>query len=409
MKKYLLSLICCLLTTSTLLAQDARDAKWKKDSSEVNITLFEDNQDGTVYTGMYEILKGLQPSSFVGATYYKGINRPYSLRDGEGVKGYAFEVNMDQVFTLLQGRNGSSDFWQRSRVAFKYAPAFRMAADSSFPVIPTNQKVGLEFTYALWNNYTIRDSIKVNSLKYAKDINWVNKAEPFKVLHLLLNVMHYSNGQSPGVFYQTSPVKRNDYKKGDFSTNYLSLMGIYSVYTKENRLFSAGAGIRLDGGVGNTFSFTTEQEKRYGKQRLLGLLQFRTKPKAFGKLIPWIDLQSGRQYSLRNKISFRHRIETEYIISNLDSFDRAKKNRLGIHFYSEADFAKSRTAGLIFHFYYGRDYLNIRYDDIVVGGNIGISFNLMKYRPPRQKSSSFINAPARIEYNKATRKDELIK
>ena len=399
---FLLSVIA-----NSIYSQAVRAQKWQKDSAEANITLFEDNKDGSVYTGMYEILKGIHEISFVGATYYKGLNRPYDLLQGEGKNGYVFEANINQVFTLLQGRNGSKDVWQRGRIALNYAPAFRMTSDSSLPVIPTNQKIGLEFGYAIWDNYTNRDSIKRNPYKYAKDIDWVNKTEPFKVLHLLFNIMHYSNGQAPGVYYKTNPVKRNDYKKGDFSTNYVSLLGVYSLYTEQHRLISAGAGVRLDGGIGDVLSFNPEQDNRYGKCRILALLQYRSKPMWFGKKIPWTDLQSGTQYSLRNKLSFRHRLELDYIVGNLNSFDRSQKNRLGLHFYSEADFANSRTVGLVFHFYYGRDYLNIRYDDVIIGGNIGVSFNLMKYKPPRQKSSSFIYAPGKIRYNPEKRKEEL--
>jgi hypothetical protein len=95
----------------------------------------------------------------------------------------------------------------------------------------------------------------------------------------------------------------------------------------------------------------------------------------------------------------------EYILGNMSNFDRSKKNRFGIHFYSEIDFAKSRTTGIVFHLYHGRDYLNIRYDDIITGGNIGLSFNLMKYKPPRQKSSSFIYAPAVIIFDTEKKRD----
>jgi hypothetical protein len=408
MKKHFLIILFCIPLRTVVHAQDARDENWKRDSASVNITLFEDNKDGSVYTGMYEILKGIQPISFAGVAFFKGRNRPYRLVDGEGKNGYVFEANMDQVFTLMQGRNGSSDFWQRARLAFRYAPAFRMANDSSLPLIPANQKVGIEYSYVLWNNYTRRDSIKIDPFHYARDQDWINQTNSLKVVHLIFHAMHYSNGQPPGVYYRTIPVKRHDYKKGDFSTNFLSLMAVYSIYTKEHRLFSAGGGLRLDGGIGDALSFNEAQEKRYGKRRLLALLQYRSKPIWFGKLIPWTDLQTGRQYALRNKLSFRHRIEADYIIGNLDSFDRTKKYRLGIHYYCELDFAKARTTGIIFHLYHGRDYLNIRYDDIVTGVNIGFSFSLAKYKPPRQKSSAFIYEPAVIRFNTEKRKDQIV-
>jgi hypothetical protein len=409
MHRFILIAIFAIQLPSGLPAQDVRDEKWKKDSGNVNITLFEDNKDGSVYTGMYEILKGIQPITFVGAAAYKGINRPYKLIDGEGKGGYLFEVNMDQVFTLLQGRNGSNHFWQRGRLAFRYAPAFRMANDSSLPLIPANQKAGLEFSFAIWNNYTNRKILDSDFLYYAKEQSWIKNKETFKVLHLIFHAMHYSNGQPPGVYYRTTPVLRNDYKRGDFSTNFLSLMGVYSVYTKEHRLYSGGLGYRIDGEVGGALSYIDAQIQRYGYHRLLGLLQYRSKPISFGKEILWTDLKTGRQYALKNKISIRHRVEAEYILGNLSNYDRPKQFRLGLHYYAELDIAKSRTAGIVFHWYRGRDYLNIRYDDVVSGGNLGISFNLMKYHPPRLKSSDFINRPVIIQYDKEKRKDEIVK
>jgi hypothetical protein len=403
---------CFLLSfciTTTVHAQLVRDEKFIKDSTEIKISLFEDNKDGSVYTGMFEVLKGIQPVTYVGFAKYTGKNRPYALIDGEGKNGYLFEANLDQTFTIAQGRNGSSHFAQRGRIAVRYAPAFRMANDSSLPLIPTSQKIGLEVDYAIWNNYTKKENVRKDNKFYARDVSWINKDESFKVVHLIFNAMHYSNGQPPGVFYKTSPVKRHNYKKGDFSTNFLSLMAVGSWYTKWHRLFSAGIGYRLDGEWGDALAFNPAQDRRYGKHRLLGLLQYRTKPFAIGGIKKWVNPITNDSFLVRNKMSFRHRLELDYIVGNLDNFDRSSKARMGVHFYTEMELAKSRTIGFLLHLYYGRDYMNIRYDDIVAGGNIGFSFSLTKYKPPRQKSNAFIVSPTHLEFDATNKKIKLRK
>ncbi len=408
MQKLLVAIFGLLIGLSTLYANSKSSAATVTDTTRPHIKAFEENNDGSVYTGMYEILKGLQPVSFVGVLpSFKGWNRPYPLLEGEGKKGYLLEANIDQSFTLLQGRNQSSDFYQRARVAFRYAPAFRMTLDSSLPIVPITQRVGLDVSYALWDNYTNRANIRQKSTYYAEDTSWVNKTETFKVLHLLFHAMHYSNGQAPGVYYRLTPVKRNDYKKGDFSTNFLSLMAVYSVYMKDHRLYSAGLGYRIDGGIGDALSYNPEQEQRFGKHRILGLLQLRGNPRSFGKGIPWTDLATGKQYELRNKISQRTRIEAEYILGSLANYDPVHKNRLGIHFYYELEFAKARTTGFVLHLYHGRDYMNVRYDDVVTGGSLGFTFTLAKYKPPRQKSYEFIKTERPSTYDPVKRRNVL--
>jgi hypothetical protein len=408
MSKYVVLLVFIFLSVTNV-AQISRTAQWLKDSAEIRVTSFEDNKDGSVYTGMYEILKGIQPLSYVSGTLFKGLNRPYALVEGEGKGGYLFEANVDQTFTLAQGRNGSNHFWQRGRVAVRYAPGFRMANDSSAPLIPSNQKIGFEFDYAIWNNYTKKEKLQNDYLYYAKDMNWINSFKNFSVVHVIVQAMHYSNGQPLGVFYKTVPVKRHNYLKGDFSTNFLSVMGVYSLYTKEHRLYSMGLGYRKDGSVGGPLGFIKEQENRYGKHRIQSLLQYRTAPKFVGRIRNWINVTTGDTFIIRNKMSFRHRVETEFIIGNLDSFDRAKKNRLGVHWFTEMELAKSRAIGFFVHFYYGRDYMNIRYDDIVRGGNLGLTFTLSKYHPPRQKSSSFIVPSNNLIYDEVKKKEVRIK
>jgi hypothetical protein len=380
---------------STLYCQQLADRSTKKDSVQAVITAFEDNKDGSLFTGMYEIYKGIQPVSYVSLfPFYLAIERPIALREGEGKNGYLLEGNIDQTFTLLQGRNQAQGKWQRFRLAFRYSPAIRMTLDSSNPIYPSNQKVGFELSYAVWDSYTTDNGMRGKKEILQYDTSWIEKRDPFCVIHLIMNAMHYSNGQRPGSIFNNSP-RRNDYLKGDFSTNYLSLMAIYSTYTSKHQLYSLGIGYRLDGELGDAFAFNTAQNNRYGKQRVLFLAQLRTQPRwtFLNKKFKWIDLKTGKNYLVQGKLGHRFRIESELVLGSMLQFDRTKTYRLGTHFFYEMDFFRWRTAGIVFHFYRGRDYFNIRYDDIVYGGGVGMSFNLLKYKPPRLKSSSYIRPP----------------
>lgn len=387
--KYL-TLIYSLLVLKGF-AQDT-SSRGRNIPNPVIITAFEDNRDGSVYTGMFEIYKGIQPISYISLfPDYRPIERPYPLLDGEGKNGYLLEGNIDQTFTLMQGRNQANDFFQRMRFAFRYAPAIRMTTDSSNPIYPSNQKVGFELSFAAWDNYRNKQEFAGAKDLLRYDTTWIEKAEPFQVLHLILQANHFSNGQRPGAVRYNAPL-RNDYLKGDFSTNFISLMGIYSYYTRNHALYSIGLGYRTDGELGDALAFNPAQNNRYGKQRILFLGQVRTSPKwtFFNKRFRWVDRRTDKAYIVKGKLSHRFRLESELVLGNMQRFERSKNYRLGAHLFYEMDFLRWRTANVVFHLYRGRDYYNIRYDDIVWGGGMGLSFSLMKYKPPRLKSHTFI-------------------
>jgi hypothetical protein len=56
---------------------------------------------------------------------------------------------------------------------------------------------------------------------------------------------------------------------------------------------------------------------------------------------------------------------------------------MNTHFYAELSFFRSRCINVFLHGYYGRDYFNIRYDDIIWAVHFGASLSLIRYRPPR--------------------------
>jgi hypothetical protein len=365
--------------------------------STLRLLPLEENNDSSVYTGMYKILNGLQPINYGGFPIYCPVNRlPIGLLDGEGKNDYLLGANLDQAFTLLQGRSGSRGFYQKSRLSFRYATSFRLTNDSSAPLTPSNQKFGFDYSIALWNNYTQSKNLKGNRSYYDEDTSWITSTTDFKVVHLIINAMHYSNGQPPNSFLSSVPYVRNNYRTGDFSTNYLKVMAVYSKYTKKHSLQSLGLGFRRDGNFVGALGFLDSQKKRYGQNRIEGLAQFITAPRATKRIRNWRNPANQQWVQYTSYYSLRFRTELDYIVGNLNDFKivgiRDKAYRFSGHAYVEFMMGKFRTMGFIVHAFYGRDFLNIRYDDIVFGGDIGVSFNLNKYRAPRLNTNVFITS-----------------
>lgn len=354
-------------------------------NDEPRIDYYEKNTDNSVYSGMHKILWGNHPISYVLLLpHYFGIDRAVPLGDGEGQNQYLIEGNIDLTYPILQGRNQSRHWNQSNKLSFHYNPALRMTRDSSSPIYPTNQKVGLKWEYIFSNNYTKKDILKNDPFFYASRDNWKSTSGSFKMWNLELNVMHYSNGQPPGsnITDSLTGITRNDYRNGDFSTNYVQALFIRSILNQDH-LFSFGIGAQLDGGIGDTFAYTEDQEGAYGHWRLNGFVQYRSTPHAYGKAILWSDFRNQKIYKVKKLIEHRFRLNYNFILDDLSNYNKSQEYRVSAHFIYQLNFIKARSAGLVFHFYTGRDYFNIRYDDVIYGFGFGCSFNLMKYRPPR--------------------------
>jgi len=75
-------------------------------------------------------------------------------------------------------------------------------------------------------------------------------------------------------------------------------------------------------------------------------------------------LSSSRQLAFRS--------ELEYILGDLSKFDGSNKYRVGIHGYLTYVPSTTNEIGFIIHAFWGSDYLNIRFDDVVFIGEVGL-------------------------------------
>jgi hypothetical protein len=357
--------------------------------NESRITVFGHSSDSTFYNAVDEIFNANAPISYIGffPSFSAVRQRSLDLQLGEGANGYILEGVTDLQYTVMQGRRlYANHFLQTARLSFRYAPGVRMTKDNSSNVLPTNQKIGLQLDKVLWDSYTGNGwkGNRIESFEVSKR-NFSKSLEPLHLLYLTAVAMHYSNGQAAGV-WNDSVSNRNDYIKGDFSTNILSLSLNYTRY--KNSMFSACLGYQRDGDWGGPFSFIPEQKKRYGQNRLTGYLQYRTKPwrHPLKKHLAFLYLDEKEdtvKLCLDRKWEFRLRADYEYILDKTSAFPGKSKYRLGTHVSFEAMPLRSRHIAFLLHFYYGRDYLNIRYDDPVIAVMAGLSFTLSRYKNPR--------------------------
>ncbi|WCO00573.1 hypothetical protein [Psychroserpens ponticola] len=297
-------------------------------------------------------------------------DRRIPLINGEGnsSNNYLMEANINLSFPLFFGRNTGYQSYKRNKITFDYNGTFRMTLDDSKPLTPGNNKVGFSWYLSLYNNYTGwvfgKDQTPENQM-----IN--SKTENLKFVNTLLRVHHYSNGQPPGFYYYPDDNDltsyRNSYLDGDFSTNYIYLEATKGTYVKSiGSLRQISLGYRYDfGDDTSALAYSKEQEDTYGRHRVLLKYDYRTK-------------------RLAKRFEHHARIDFEYILDNLDKFspnliNDNNKYRLGVKGLFEIAPKNHRAIGYFISAYYGRDYLNIRYDDIIYSIQTGITLSLDKF------------------------------
>lgn len=327
----------------------------------------------TIYYALQRSWIANQESSYGSiAPYVESISeRRIPLRQGEGENSnfYLLEANLDLRFPLFFGRASGSDWQKRNRITFDYNGTFRMTLDDSKPLTPGSNRVGIGWNYSIYNNFT------GFSKEAGEDTLITASPRKFKFWNILARVLHYSNGQAPGFFYvpdENNPDNiRNSYLDGDFSTNYIYLELTHGFYNKNvESLHQISFGYRKDFGSEDTvLSFSVEQENAYGRNRVHGKYDYRT-------------LRFDKDYE------HHFRLELEYILGNLDDFrpnllNDNSKYRLAMKVMFELAPRNHRSVGYFISGFYGRDYLNIRYDDIIYSIQLGATLAIDKFFMPK--------------------------
>jgi hypothetical protein len=280
------------------------------------------------------------------------VDRRLDLRDGEGKGGYWAEGNFAYRFSVYNGKYYSRPWQQRLRMTFDVGLTIRLTNDYSSPLLPSNNKFGFGIDYLLSDLRALKSPTTT--------ITWTT-----------LQLHHYSNGQADS-FFTSGPIKRNNYKGGDFSNNYWRALINVARVLKDRNVFSTGIGYQHDVDLGGPLSRSVEFKNYYGDNRVLLNMQWTRKP--LYKTVTYANKSRGSNDSVnvvkRRQLAFR--TEFDYILGNLDNFPGTNKYRLGWHSWLTYMPSVTNEVGFIAHTYLGRDYMNIRFDDVVFVAELGI-------------------------------------
>jgi hypothetical protein len=334
--------ICCTVSFSVF----AQRYIWSPDS------IAQDNPNYTM-DRYHDVLQYHNPFMYLAYPIIKPvIERKIPLQDGEGKDGYWLEGNFAYRFTIYKGKYYNYRFFQRMRPTLDVDLLIRLTKDYSSPVLPSNNKIGLGLDYLLSS---------LEALKKEKSI----------LVWTTLQLHHYSNGQADSFFIE-SPVQRNNYRSGDFSTNYFRAMLNLASTSQQRNIVSGGVGYQKQMNLGGPLASSKELDHYYGSDRMLFNFQWTTKPmlKTFNYQNRATTKADTIQLQKRRQVSFR--TEVEYIFKGVSNFSGENKARPCWHNYITYMPSVTNDVGFIFHTYLGRDYLNIRFDDVVFVGELGV-------------------------------------
>lgn len=338
----------------------------------INATL--DTEKSPSYVGLYSNFKALE-------------ERVYPLDEAEGSEGYRVEAHLPFRFAIRQKRrigNARADqemipFLTDSRIFIDYGFHTRVPKKiESGPIFPPTNRWGIQFEKiaAIWKHgRMLRNSWSFNRQKTDKFF----KESHYSYLAASAYLHHYSNGQGAGVFKRDTIsgqlLNRNDYLDGDFSTNFARFSLSYHLYKADKYHLGLIAGYQHDFGQDDwQWSYRAEQEDRYGRHRLMftGVLNVKC-------FVSFYSKKKRRRIGIIEQ--FNMRADISYIMDHesLTAYPYEDKYPLGAHFYFEIPVAPVPALGIMFHWYRGRDYLNIRYDDPVQMFQIGLGIEINRF------------------------------
>jgi hypothetical protein len=425
MKKFVISSFLLLSFSPALFSQTPQDTT----REERFQSRYFANSQKTIYAVVQQAMKAKDPTFYFNYAQTRQLTVPVpDFRAPEELSGSILEMRLAKRFVIFKGTDAKSyDFMLLSKISVNFDFVYRVGKreDSDIednPGLPLNTKFGVtlfEHAFLLsgkrdeqeasqWGKYRKKkkvwtadppafDTDKIGERFFTK--------ETLKMLVARADLMHYSNGQDSGAFVYTAgmPV-RNDYISGNFSTNYSHVMLSFIQVTKQNRLLDMTLGLRNDFQLTKWLTYDPNQIERYGVCRLNTHLQYRTGPINFlgiklrdrefirqkGKIhqakeqsadqsvVKALESKPTSKKTVKGLFDWAFTLSSEHI---LDHTDRLPDNRSGFTFETELVPLYVESVGFTFSAYYGRDYLNIRYDLPVFLWRFGLTFQIDRYRP----------------------------
>ena len=146
----------------------------------------------------------------------------------------------------------------------------------------------------------------------------------------------------------------------------------FSTNPTRKNIYLLGGGYQVELDLSGPLSSSSQLKNYYGDGRLLFYFQWN---KQSHSQVERTDksVRNGKtliKKDVRSSIGIRS--ELEYLTGDFSLFPHDDKYRLGWHNYFTYTPAVSNEIGFMFHTFIGRDYLNIRFDDVIFAGAIGL-------------------------------------
>ena len=318
----------------------------------VIVDTIEGKANGQPLSPYHQALRYCEPIMYLAFPVIKPlVDRPVALLEGEGKDGYWAEGHFGHRFIIYKGMYYHAPAFQRLRLTFDVSITSRLTRDNSNPLLPFSNKFGIGVDYLLSSLEQLK--------KGTGGLFWTT-----------MQLHHYSNGQADS-FFIDAPEKRNNYKSGDFSSNYWRFLLNVSSNIERKNLYMSGIGFQEEVDMDGPLSSSSQLKNYYGDGRVLFFFQWVKKSK---QVVERTNRSSEGRIRIKKQVR-RHvgvRTELEYLIGDVSQFPHENKYRLGWHNYLTYLPSVTNEIGLMIHTYVGRDYLNIRFDDVVFAGSVGL-------------------------------------
>ncbi|MBV6642402.1 MAG: hypothetical protein KI791_16910 [Cyclobacteriaceae bacterium] len=290
----------------------------------------------------FEYLKNANEPSYITFidNYKPTTTLTPSLRAEDG-KDIVIEGHLAPSYYIIKPQSNKLGM----ALSFQGAFTLRLVKDESSPMIPPSNKAGFRFDYLMGT-----DGIFTT--------------------FFTSELMHYSNGGSPGsidsLLLDTQGILRNDYVKGDFSTNYLRLgqtLIFNTRYFGQKNYLHAYLYYQRDMHINDLLNYFPIQEGRYGYHRIGTSLVLSS---------TWLGLFSKKEHFATLRYEPTIILDKAEILGETGTSNRMA-NKLQIIISAPV----LGETGIFTQFYWGRDYLNIRYDLPVFYWSFGAAFNSM--------------------------------
>ena len=400
-KTRLLPLFFCAFF-SQLLAQQTQDG------------VFPDRDNSPITKHLFNILMAHREVEYFGLPLYFNSSQFGRTQDSLPTKHALpyFEANFAPYYVVLKGRDLQRDWLKRFSIAFEPQMTFRiyLSKEQSFPVRPPNFQPKFQF------NYFIHKKLDSLTTRFS---------------HLTLTIAHLSNGQ-PNPFFLDSTQTVVNLKNGNFSTNYLRLGYTFTQYLnpkdevsdrdgwKSNAFWAASVAYQREINIGTLLTFDEDMDVLgYGRNRVVTRLQFRSgnflgaralfshyrQPAVYQAVaVPIVERDTVVHREGNDvKLCF---VRPFYIVRKIDAkknkspkgywnwmmrwdntlvLDKKAVHRNSADYVFELRNLNWRSFSFIAKCTWGRDFMNLRFGERIHAYQIGISYNMERYKVPYTK------------------------